>query len=424
MTTLHTEPHGAASPLAPDMDAARRFLNLLDPDAEFHTFQVFDDSPAKREVLASTIYGALDRLAATLCDRQTRGCGVYVTINETNSGRRKIQNVVRVLAVFADLDDAPLAPVMACDLEPHVIIESSPNKFHAYWLVEDVPLDQFTPIQKAIVKRFGSCKSCVDLPRVLRLPGFWHQKDKAKPFQSRIVHVAERMPYHVSEILAEFPPDTTRTANGHDSDAEYIDFAELIRLVMTSENYHDPLVRIAWRLLDDGMSRKKALAFMQGLMESAAGPRDDRWHARFNDLERTLETAEAKQAEEHVGHVNDVHPAAEMLAQLQGTPIEPDKPVTLDAPMFHGPLGKLCRDLDPHTEACPIGTLAALLTMFRNWLGREFHIPVGASRHCPTLYTLLVGPSATGRKGTAADNALMCMAELDRDWAIQISSKR
>jgi Primase C terminal 2 (PriCT-2) len=84
--------------------------------------------------------------------------------------------------------------------------------------------------------------------------------------------------------------------------------------------------------------------------------------------------------------------------------------------MFHGPLGEMVLKLDPMTEASAGGTLACLLTMYGNALGRNFYIPVGASRHFPNLYTWLVGPSAEGRKGTAADNALMMMRALMPDW--------
>jgi hypothetical protein len=73
--------------------------------------------------------------------------GVFFTVNRTVGGRRRAEDVDRVRAVFVDLDGAPLDAVMACDLEPHCVVESSPGRFHAYWLVEDLPLDRFTPLQ-------------------------------------------------------------------------------------------------------------------------------------------------------------------------------------------------------------------------------------------------------------------------------------
>jgi RepB DNA-primase from phage plasmid len=171
--------------LKPNLADAERFLTLLDPEAESFTFQTFDDGPKKSRSLAKTMPGPLDQCADPLRTLQAAGAGVFVTINHTAGGRRRAEDVDRIRAVFADLDGAPLDPVMACDLEPHVVVESSPGKFHVYWLVDGLPLDKFTLIQKAIARRFGGDPVVTDLPRVMRLPGFWHQKAEP-PFQTRI----------------------------------------------------------------------------------------------------------------------------------------------------------------------------------------------------------------------------------------------
>ena len=108
----------------------------------------------------------------------------------------------RVRAVFLDLDGAPLAPVLKAGLDPHVVVESSPGKFHIYWLTDDCPLDQFERVQRALARRFGGDPSVHDLPRVLRVPGFLHRKNE--PF---LVHTLEGIgttapPYALAEIVA------------------------------------------------------------------------------------------------------------------------------------------------------------------------------------------------------------------------------
>jgi hypothetical protein len=105
---------------------------------------------------------------------------------------------------FVDLDGSPLDPVMRCNLEPHLVIESSSGRWHAYWMVDGLALAQFRGVQRAIIARFGGDPAIHDLPRVMRLPGFYHLK--AKPFPIRIIHAAERLPYTADTILAEFPP--------------------------------------------------------------------------------------------------------------------------------------------------------------------------------------------------------------------------
>ncbi|MEI6601580.1 MAG: DNA-primase RepB domain-containing protein, partial [Comamonadaceae bacterium] len=69
--------------------------------------------------------------------------------------------------------------------KPDIIIESSPGKWHCYYFTNDCQLSEFTTRQKQIALKFNSDPSVNDLPRVMRLPGFWHQKDT--PFMTRIV---------------------------------------------------------------------------------------------------------------------------------------------------------------------------------------------------------------------------------------------
>jgi Protein of unknown function (DUF3987)/RepB DNA-primase from phage plasmid len=280
------------SALAPDLKQAAQFLALLDPDAEKFTFQVFDDSPLKRGHLAKIDHGSLDDVSARLEALQGGGAGAFVTVNETDGQGRREENVKRVRAVFADLDGSPIAPVLTCQLEPHVIVESSPDRYHAYWMVDGLPLDQFGPVQKAIAARFNGDSSVKDPSRVMRLPGFIHQK--AEPFRSRIAQVNERLPYDVSEILAEFEPSPAQpAANGYAHDVEPM--SGLTRQIMTGEHYHEPLCALAWRYVSSGMAGGQVVKTLRGLMQSSQGPRDERWQARYEEIPRTVSTAQDKQ---------------------------------------------------------------------------------------------------------------------------------
>src|SRR5687767_2978121 len=96
---------------APDLAEAKRFLEILDPEAEAFTFQTFDDSPLKRGSLARVAHGDLDNEARRLTTWQAGGAGVFVTVNATDGAGRKAENIVKVRAVFVDLDGSPLDPV-------------------------------------------------------------------------------------------------------------------------------------------------------------------------------------------------------------------------------------------------------------------------------------------------------------------------
>lgn len=198
----------------PNLQQAERFVALL-AEAEPVTFQTFSDTPEakakktanKADHLAQKLHGSIAGNAAKLARLNAKGAGIFVTVNATDLRGRKKDNIIRVRAVFVDLDGAPLEPVLACGLAPHVVVESSQGRWHAYWRVHGLALEQFGDVQKAIAARFTGDESICDLPRVMRLPGFWHRK--GTPFLTRIIQENLVEPYTADQILAEFIPAGT-----------------------------------------------------------------------------------------------------------------------------------------------------------------------------------------------------------------------
>src|SRR5262245_23615030 len=135
----------------PDRDMAEWFLKWLDHTATEFTFQVFDDNKERADKkLAKVLHGTLNARFAELCRHNANGCGISVTINETDLKGRSAATIKRVRAVFLDLDRTPIDPVLSCKLAPHIIVESSPGKFQVFWLTKDLPKDRFSAVQSAL----------------------------------------------------------------------------------------------------------------------------------------------------------------------------------------------------------------------------------------------------------------------------------
>jgi hypothetical protein len=183
-------------PLSPRVQT-RAFLKLLDPnEQEFH-FRTFDDKrDLARLPLIGNLSGTIANVERILLSRNASEAGVFVVINK---GGQKKSDIKRIRAVFADTDGAPLDPIVDA-LAPHAVIESSPGNYHVYWLVNDgFPVDMFTPIQNAISAKFGTDPNVKDLPRVMRLPGFKH--NKYDPVDVKFHSVNAKLPYYsASEI--------------------------------------------------------------------------------------------------------------------------------------------------------------------------------------------------------------------------------
>jgi hypothetical protein len=178
------------NPLVPNAVVAKTFLGMLNPDGVF-TFQTFDDDKDRKNMsLARVLHGTLDQHIDELTRLQQQGAGAFVMVNAgdgvVHSGSKTCRctsNVTKVRSLFADLDGAPLEPLLECS-PPDIVVESSPGKWHAYYLTSDCPLSEFPLRQKQIAQKFNSDPKVCDLPRVMRVPGFWHQKET--PFQTRI----------------------------------------------------------------------------------------------------------------------------------------------------------------------------------------------------------------------------------------------
>ena len=219
--------NGGGTPPEPNRAWAEEFLKALDPSTNRFTFQTFDDNKERKRQRAETNklrkkegkkplpdpfakirHGTLAEHWNELVTLNAQGAGVYVTVNETDFKGRTEKNIVRVRAQFVDLDGAPFAPIndlKQTPTQPHIIVESSPKRFHAYWLIKPLVVehdkkeadgkitkakevdgkitpDQFSAVQKAIAARYSGDSAVHDLPRVMRLPGFIHRK--GAPFLS------------------------------------------------------------------------------------------------------------------------------------------------------------------------------------------------------------------------------------------------
>ena len=193
-----------------DLAEASRFLAMLAEGAPV-TFQTFDDDAARKHPkLASIAHCELDACSARLTNLNAAGAGIFWMVNCGDGAGRANGNVTCIRALFLDLDGAPLGPVLAAGVDPHAVVESSPGKWHVYWMVTGCPLAQFKPAQQALAAKFGGDVTVCDLPRVLRVPGFLHRK--GEPFATRIVSMEPMQPYTFGTLVQRLGLDLSAPA--------------------------------------------------------------------------------------------------------------------------------------------------------------------------------------------------------------------
>lgn len=176
-----------------DVEMANDYFDRLKEKSAF-TFQTFHENKNKTPTKARVLHGPFDQYADELIHLNNCGAGIFVMVNQgdgiihqQNKTCRTNANVVSVRALFADADGTPIAPILAKCPPPHILVESSPDKWHIYWLTNDTKLEEFKPRQIAIANALGTDPAVNDLARVLRVPGFYHQKQE--PFMTRLVTI-------------------------------------------------------------------------------------------------------------------------------------------------------------------------------------------------------------------------------------------
>lgn len=245
-------------------DFARQHLRILGRESfEFRCFA--DSSSFKAKLSMQRFVGTFEEHKHRLRRLNDNGYGVFVQVNASDGVGHKDENIVSAPCIFADLDGAPRGNIDRLVLPPHLILETSRGKYHAYWQVQQMPLEQFTGVQRRIAQLLESDPAVCDKPRVMRLAGFLHQKNPVAAQLVKPIEIAEHPPVAFTDFMAALTEAETargispgKAQVGHQErvrkgDRPPIDKARLaLQFLITKKlldpsNYHD-WMRIALAL--------------------------------------------------------------------------------------------------------------------------------------------------------------------------------
>ena len=189
------------------IDDTKKFLKWLLKEDQSIILQFFGDGAQKgNKSLAHKYTKGGKRLLEIIEQYQSQGAGAYIQINAGSD--RGAKNITAIRAVFLDLDGAPLQPikdaVKAGTLaKPHIIVESSPGRYHVYWRCSDATLQNFAYIQRTLAQRFDGDTAVFDLSRVLRLPGSLNYKYNREGDRVKILYYQPEEPPCLAEDLVK-----------------------------------------------------------------------------------------------------------------------------------------------------------------------------------------------------------------------------
>lgn len=184
-------------PLGDNLDQVQLFTNTLHGNKALNWRCIHGQHKT-----AKVFCGELDVQRQSLNTLNQSGFNVFITLNQTDGVGVAASNIVAVTALFADLDGVPIENIAKFPFKPTFINETSPGKYHAIYKIDGLPLNEFSRCQRALAMVTGSDSSVCDLPRVVRVPGFFHTKNQSTPFLSRMVHFNPEAVHNGSEIIS------------------------------------------------------------------------------------------------------------------------------------------------------------------------------------------------------------------------------
>jgi hypothetical protein len=182
------------------------------------------------------------------------------------------------------------------------------------------------------------------------------QEDDARKLVDEIVELLVR---DYGYARAADRPGKAKRGNGADTGAGAAGWQYLFDNIREGRDLHNSLRDLAAKMIASGMAAGAAVNQLRALMESTAPPvRDERWHARYSDIPRLVESAEKFATQKHddsapsdqpddirIGDfvaympmytyiftpTRDTWPAASVNARIKSIPQENGKAITASA---------------------------------------------------------------------------------------------
>jgi RecA-family ATPase len=314
--------------LTPDRAQIELFVNALFRYADrkgFVSLRTFyeDDAGRPFRITPTQLTGGLSFLIEAALDDATRAANypkavVFCPPIAAFAGkdRAREQDVIEAFAISIESDTRPreARETLEALLGPATAVVASGGKWtnratgevedkvHLHWRLAEPArgpsLSLLKTARDLAARLVGGDPSNKPVCHPIRWPGSWHRK--GEPVLCSIETASPDAEIDLAAALDKLktacpqePAKQKTSGNGKDH-SEGTDWRLHIANILAGEGYHDALVRLAAKMLATGMSAGAVTNLLRGLMENSPAPHDGRWQARFDDIARGVETAQAK----------------------------------------------------------------------------------------------------------------------------------
>lgn len=185
--------------------STKKFLSAFFSEDEVVNFRALANKkdPNFEGKKYSSKLSEFDKLVPKLKKINSEGKGIYFVVNSGGHDHTKIN---RINAQFVESDTLPIDEqyenLMNFPLKPSIIVKTQ-KSLHSYWLINNGDIYRFGDIQKQLVAYFNGDPRNVDLPRVFRLPNFYHMK--YDPVMVTCIKFNPELRYTQDELVQHLP---------------------------------------------------------------------------------------------------------------------------------------------------------------------------------------------------------------------------
>lgn len=294
--------------ITPDLSQAQSFVEII-CDGTPETYQWFYDAKNpteedRRRHPAKNATSSFDNIKENLSYLNQNGYGIYLMLNEGDGRGRSTGNVVRVRGFCVDTDGADPEPLFNAPLEAHVVTETSPGRYQFFWLIQNCPLEKFEAVQVSLAEKYGCDKTVHDLPRVFRIPGFYHCK--GEPVLSRLHSTNPSLHYTYELFITAFSLESAvenykKYSDTQGGNTKLSPLSTLLESKIKEGDRHATMMQYAGHYAREGLGYDEILAILQRIdREAFASPKNDVIE------QKRIATYAVKKREEWLERHNDI----------------------------------------------------------------------------------------------------------------------
>jgi len=197
-----------------DINITKWFIQRLTGDENtVINWRLYDDKNKGQQ--AHVLRGSINELWDRLVNYNNDNWSVHCVINEMddtivdNRGNvgLKLDNVSYIRSHYVDLDNVYTSHAnleQAIQDGASFVVNSSPNKFHVYFLTQLYKGNNFfSTIQKKLITKYDGDKEVFSANRTLRVPGFLHCKKEPTLITGHDLPAINKR-YHFNELVEKY----------------------------------------------------------------------------------------------------------------------------------------------------------------------------------------------------------------------------